>query len=254
MTSVVGIRCTNGVVIGTDGAATFGVRQFKTMKQPTKKIDVIADKIIVACTGHVGLAQRFCYIIEKLVQKDLFKKDHMEVTNGLCRVTLLDMKNTFTEPNPPQRPGRLGALVAFPCGDGMWLYEFGVDDFQPEFKDDPWYASMGSAIPITDPFLAFLQRVFWKTGPPDIQNGILIATWALRHAIDVNPGGVGEPIQIAILQQVEDGHKAEILDADKLAEHRQQVEALESEMAKLPNELLAEPDDEIPSIPEPPTQ
>ena len=68
MTVVVGIRCTDGVVIGTDSAMTFGPsEQQLTIEQPYRsKIDIIDSHIIVAGTGQIGLGQRLASEVEKL--------------------------------------------------------------------------------------------------------------------------------------------------------------------------------------------
>ena len=48
---------------------------------------------------------------------------------------------------------------------------------------------MGSGQPITDPFLALMRSIFWGDGLPTVQDGTFAVTWALEHAIEVNPGG-----------------------------------------------------------------
>jgi hypothetical protein len=102
-----------------------------------------------------------------------------------------------------------GCLVAFQLGASYKLLEFSVAHLQPEFKTPGlWFASMGSGQPITDPFLGFLRRVFWppqKQESPGISEGIFFATWALIHAIDVNPGGINGPLQLAVLKTDETG-------------------------------------------------
>ena len=65
MTILIGVLCKDGVVVGTDSSATFVAGGFGTIEQPTKKIDIIDEKIIVAGTGQVGLGQRFSYQIKK---------------------------------------------------------------------------------------------------------------------------------------------------------------------------------------------
>lgn len=56
MTTVIGVLCSDGVVIGTDSSVTLGVAgRFSTIEQCSEKLDVIADQVIVAGTGAVGL-------------------------------------------------------------------------------------------------------------------------------------------------------------------------------------------------------
>src|SRR3989338_6678558 len=222
MTAVVGVLCKDGVVIGTDSSATFvHGHQFRTIEQPTDKLHVIKEHVIVAGTGQVGIDQRFRAITEKGWEDKIFQKSPIEVAKHLSRTGIEDLSHTYL------KPGQYGALVAFPFGHKHQLCEFQIADFQPELKTERlWYCSMASAQPITDPFLGLIREVFWKEGPPPVSEGIFAVTWALEHAINVNPGGVNDPIRIAILERVDGGQlKARMLTESELGQHRQNVEA-----------------------------
>ena len=75
MTVIVGIRCKDGVVIGTDSAMTFGPSaQQPTIEQPFhEKIAIVAGHIIVAGTGEIGLGQRFADVAEGLWRGNAFQ-------------------------------------------------------------------------------------------------------------------------------------------------------------------------------------
>ena len=150
MTSIVGVRCRDGVVIGADSSSTFSATsQIPTIEQPTAgKINIYGGRVIVAGTGEVGLAQRFGAVVEKMVS-DLGSKlpTGIECGKGLAKAGIQDFQSTGVK-------GGYGALVAFPCKDAPHLCEFPATNFQPELKtDDIWYVSLGSAQLITDPFL-----------------------------------------------------------------------------------------------------
>ena len=68
MTVIVGVRCTNGVVVGSDSAMTFGAGPgiVTIEQQHPNKISIVRERIIVAGTGQTGLGQRFIYEVEKL--------------------------------------------------------------------------------------------------------------------------------------------------------------------------------------------
>ena len=90
--------------------------------------------------------------------------------------------------------------------------------------------SAGSGQSITDPFLALFRQVFWHDGAPDVRGGIFTAMWALRHACEVNPGGIKEPVRIAVLARKKSQIRARMLDDDELAEHRDMVTAATEHM------------------------
>src|SRR2546422_9388274 len=59
MTLIVGILCVDGVVMAADGAATYGTLGQQTMRQPMKKLEILAGSVIAGVSGTTGLAQRY---------------------------------------------------------------------------------------------------------------------------------------------------------------------------------------------------
>ena len=225
MTAIAGVLCQHGLVIGADSSATLGVGNFRTIEQPIEKISIVKERVVVACTGSVGLAQRFQYVVETAYEANKFSGHHIEVGRHLSTMAINDFVSTQWVDR-----GRFGALVGFPIGEGgVHLCEFGQADFQPEFKDaNMWFCSMGSGITITDPFLALMREVFWKKGPPTIQDGIFGVTWALQHAVNVNTGGINGPVRVAVLERNKEEKgkfRARSLDESDLQEHQDNIAA-----------------------------
>lgn len=221
MTALVGIYCSNGIVIGADSAATSSAGNIRTIEQPVMKIDIIDGRFIIAGTGQIGMGQRFCNVIDTLWVNKEFKdcNDEFAVVRRITGKATQD----FGETGAPK--GQYGALVAFPWKHNRFLVEFAATDLQPEFKNDRlWYVSMGSGQMILDPFLGFMREVFWRDGPPTVQDGVFATTWLLDHAVKVNPGGVNDPVRIAVLEKDKDW-SARLLTDDELLEHRSNVDA-----------------------------
>jgi hypothetical protein len=85
-----------------------------------------------------------------------------------------------------------------------------------------------------------LATDLFKTQQPSLQEGIFAATWALDHAIELNPGGIKGPTQIAVLTR-ENGSStltARMLEDDELAEHRDSVDGAKAHLAAY-REILA---------------
>jgi 20S proteasome alpha/beta subunit len=141
VTALVGIFCKDGVVIGADSAATSATAGGqRTIEQPVMKIEIVADRIIIAGTGQIGMGQRFCHQVRTLWEnKRLSAQDEFGFAKIIAQAAIQD----FAETKCSQ--GQYGALVAFPCRSGPHLVEYAVADFQPEFKSkNLWYVSMGS--------------------------------------------------------------------------------------------------------------
>ena len=247
MTALVGIRCKNGVVIGADGSATFVHGQQRTIEQPAKKIEIIDNHVIVAGTGYVGHAQRFCHVVQRLWKGGSFKnKDAIEIGKMLSQSGIQDFQDTgLTQLD-------FSALVAYSAKDGMSLCELpSVAGFQPEIKtlDGIWWVAAGSGQPILDPLLAFFRSIFWKEELPTLRGGIFTALWALLHACEVNPGGINEPISIAILEHGKKGKLARLLPEEELSEHRSMVKDATEHMASFRNILLGHTgDSKMPTV------
>lgn len=220
MTSIVGVLCRDGAVIGTDSATTFGGRN-RTIEQRTEKLDIVDNQIIFAGTGSLGLRQRFRDIIEDAAGNDLLKKSRpIELGKFFSATALRDFGSTHAP------MGTFGAMVAFPCQNEPYICTFDPEYFQPELIEARlWYDSMGSAKPITDPFLALMRKAFWTSGPPLVHDAVFAVTWALEHAVEVNPGGVNDPPRIAVLERQRGSLKARLLSDDELLEHKQNVSA-----------------------------
>ena len=248
MTVVVGIRCTDGVVIGTDSAMTFGPsEQQLTIEQPYRsKIDIIDSHIIVAGTGQIGLGQRLASEVEKLWGENFFSDKSLgEIGVQIAKNTLDNFISTHVQ------TGQYGALVAVPCKKKAELIEFGLSTFQPEFKTaDNWYASMGSGQMVADPLLGFVRKVFWGNSPPKRQDGIFAATMVLKLACDMSPFGVAPPIQMAVLAPNHKGQlAAHLLSEDELHEHEGNVEEALEYFSKYPNQIKEPIVRPIPSAP-----
>lgn len=250
MTILIGVLCQDGVVVGADSSATFGAGpQYKTIEQKCKKIEVVEEKVIVAGTGQVGLGQRFNYVVQEYWKERGFQKHHLEVGRELSAKCISNFASSQVA------KGQYGSLLAYTAGGKYHLCEFAIADFQPEFKDsNMWYVSMGSGQLIVDPFLGLMRKVFWGDSPPRCNEGIFYVAWALQHAIELNPGGINEPMQIAVLQSTGGGNiKARCLDDQELSEHLDHVRGVNEYLAKYKDILQGRIGSPDIKLPEPPT-
>lgn len=245
MTVLVGIKCRDGVIIGSDSSATFAAGQIRTIEQTTKKIEIVDGKIIVAGTGQIGLGQRFCDQVEQGWKNGAFKSLRaIPMATKICCLAGVDFGSTQTS------KGQYGALVAFPANHELHLCEFATSDFQPELKtENIWYVSMGSGQLIADPFLGLMRKVFWNDGMPTLQDGIFIATWTLQHAIDVNAGGVNGPIQLAVLKNEKTGPVARMLGQGEIDEHQQNVSGVLTHLRHYTDKVAGRSAEAIPDVP-----
>jgi 20S proteasome alpha/beta subunit len=73
MTVVVGIYCSDGVVIAADSALTIG----SVIEQSyAKKVACISDNLIVAFAGDLGFAQRFRQVAKDICGSNVEKRSY----------------------------------------------------------------------------------------------------------------------------------------------------------------------------------
>ena len=246
MTIIIGRLCQDGVVIGSDSSATFASGTTRTIEQQIKKVCIIDGHVIVAGTGQVGLGQRFQAIVEKYWKENGFRgKSNIDAMKELSGIGIRDFTSTY------MKIGQYGALLAFAANSSFGLCEFALNDFQPELKtaDSLWYVSMGCGQVITDPFLGLMRKVFWKDKPPRISEGIFAVYWALEHTIELNPGGINGPIQIAVLSRDSKGFSARLLEEGELSEHSENIEGAIEHLSKYKDMLQGKGQASVSDIP-----
>jgi hypothetical protein len=241
VTIIVGVRCTDGVVIGADSMATSSAGPQRLIQiLSDDKINIVGGKVIIACTGAVGLSQRFQTVVKAAWDGKKFQKPCIECSREISRATLQDFDYTGVPRQPPQQGGlQFGSLMAAPMEGSAQLIEFGSLDFQPEIKKDHLhFVSMGSGQLLADPFLAFVSRVLWGEKPPNVQIGAFGMYWVLSHTIQYAPGGVGKPIKIAVLKKEKGEWVARSVEGDELQEPEQHVVEIEKLIASYPKAIV----------------
>lgn len=245
MTAIVGVLCKDGVVIGADSSTTFSAAgAIRTIEQKTRKIYILENRYIIAGTGQVGLGQRFIHEVEKHIAEKT-NWQHGTKPVEFCRKIAKAALDNFITTNV--KSNSYGALLAFPLNKENYLCEFAANDFQPELKNDSiWYVSMGGGQLITDPFLAMIRKLFWKDGMPSLQQGIFMTLWTLQHVVDINAGGIDEPIDIAIL---DNSGKAKFLSDEEIQEHLANIKALEEHISLFDQNASSDKAKDLPAPP-----
>jgi len=242
MTLIIGYLCSDGIVMGADGAATLGSFGQLTARQPTEKLEIIDNALIFGFSGTVGLGQRLRGCIE-LMWNERMKAKHWDHPVHQVMETLRCNLWRFIEPEyrasataqqcigpAAASTARCQAILAAPIQKGLHLIQF---DHQasPEYATEKLpFMAIGIGQAIADPFLAFLRQIFWKDRSPTLAEGIFTALWTLEHAVRVNPGGIGEPIQIAVMQKDGTGSKARLLSDAELLEQRGSIQRVEEHL------------------------
>ena len=226
MTVVVGIYCSDGIVIAADSALTIaGIVE----QEYHKKIACILPHLFVGFAGDLGFAQRF-----RQVLKDVWSHangqtvESHEIIKAFCQGGISEFLSTQRSDAKIEVPS--GFIVGFARNDSHHLAVFPLGGFQPiVINDNLPFFSIGSGHFITNPFLTFIKSVFWKDAPtPAVSVGIFSAIMALKLAVKVNAGGINEPIHVGVMEIKDGDYVCRMLHEDEISLHQANYqEALE---------------------------
>jgi len=230
----------------------------QTVQQPMKKLQLRGGSVIVGVSGPGSLAQRFTGEIERLwagEQQNLAGQAPDQVGT---RIRAVIQPHILQEMQVAQVAAQIvgqvaranavsGTLVALTLTCGHQLFQFDQQG-SPEFATQHTpFVSVGSGQLTADPFLAFIRDLFWPNRQPTLQEGLFAAHWTVRHGIKTAPGGIADPIQIAVLQN---GAVRELTQAE-LEDQETGIGKTEAALRDAVKTLLA-PAEAAPAPPPPP--
>jgi len=235
MTIVIGQLCSNGIVIGADGACTLNRPDGSyTSRMPIKKLCLVDKSLIYGFSGDVGFSQQLFSAINNLWNKKELVGKSLHQAREILRLRMYEAtKNEFaiaeqTKNMFPPNWIISQSLIAVILDHKPCLIQFDHLFAATSATDELSFFSIGCGQNIADPFLAFLKEVFWKNRLPNLSEGIFTVLWTLRHAIRTSPGGVSDPIQVAVLESNGTEGSARFLEEGELeGEHQQAIQGVE---------------------------
>lgn len=254
MTVIVGVRCQDAVVLGADSMVQYATRLAQpTIKQHDEKLYIIGENTVLGVSGPVSLGQKYNSELVARVKGTGNRTRYKDVPKATEELKTALWKHasdaweragvaaaTIGQARAYQEIGH-DTLITLPIEDQPCLLSFSQQCEGTEHDPNMPIVSIGSGQPVADPFLAFIRRIFWPNTQPTLSEGILAVVWALTYTIQSQPGGVGEPIQVATLSKDKNGQwKAQQLPDAELGEPRENMRALEDEMRKAAKEFFSE--------------
>jgi hypothetical protein len=250
MTVVVAFYCPDGVVIAADSMITPSMGGIGVGHHHGRKIEVLPGPQLFAFAGDQGQAARF-KVLAELQHAQIAGLAHaLEYGLAMSMGIIKQLASTGISGNAI---GTNTILVYCHGGSHHCCMFEGL--LQPRLLDEHhFYAALGSGKLSADPFLRFLVDVFCAKGRPSLREAIFLATWAVQHVIDTNPGGVAGPIRIATFcPDGNGGFQAVELPDSEIAEHQQAIESAAAALRRWRDELQSgHAADDAPAPPTPP--
>lgn len=223
MTVVVAFNCTDGVVIAADSMITPSIGGINVGHHHGQKISALAGPQLFAFAGDQGQADRFKVMAN--VSHGLIAQGSHPLDYAISLSSSI-IEQFFTTGIGIERINT-NAILAFATDNTHHCCVF-EGPLQPRFLDvNHFYVALGSGKLSADPFLRFLVDTFCAGNKqPSAREGIFLATWAVQHVIDTNPGGVAGPIRVATFETGGASiFNARSLPDDEISEHQQAIES-----------------------------
>ena len=244
MTLIVGVKCQDGIVIGSDSLETFPT---DVEQEVSNKIEHLASSALIASAGAVGLSQ----LIKARLREswnDVRDQDNAvnarsvvhEIIWSEVRPALLHAADASEILGEDLMSSAMSSsLIAFPMQDNPLLLRYSPFANSEEITFEAPFVSIGSGAFQADPFLALVKDVVWNNSHPNsIDDGVFGVLWALQHVSEVNAGlGVGGSPVIATLQKIEGNWEANIRQGAHLDQNLQRIEGAKKAVRKYLEEL-----------------
>ena len=225
--------------MGADSAASLTNQGMVTAQQRSLKKLAANGRVISGIAGHVGLGQRIRAELENHLNSERWTGDKQAVLTQMRRhlwhnIVETEMRACETAYKALAHPScsdsaRTDTLVATVLEGRPELVHLDEKCAPTLIEDDLPFASIGLGQLTADPFLAFARRMLWPTGLPSLATGTFSVVWTLSHVIDANPNGIGDPIQLAVLEKEGSDWLGHLVPSSKVLEHRNMV--VETEQA-----------------------
>lgn len=241
MTLLVGILCTNGIVIAADRQAMHGTAGSPTVAQPATKVTPIDGKALFATSGHVGLGQQLTAVIEKRLKEfgnhkyhaaiKHVQKDFRDIIDPALKTA--GFAAQVYGPQAAASDATCGGLLAAGFSDGFKLVEITPQVGFEHATEDLSFISMGSGKFSADTFLGFLKDAFGPDKLPNIAEGALVAYWTVSHAIKMKVPGVGGEPDVFVLEPGKEGYVARQYEEAELIDHQEFIEEAENKLSSM---------------------
>lgn len=257
MTLIIGVRCDNGIVIGSDGVTT---RPTVEQKTGSKIHDDIGKAVLFAASGEVGIGQSVLrglthqsgpinqqdsnyHTVKNHIENTVSSEIHSYVKRVEDTLVVAD-RFTLSQEQNVITFADFRAVMATRIANEPHLFEINQHGNLLEITPELVFTTIGSGQSQAYPFLEFVKRTAWSGGQPNtIVQGILGVWWTLKYVTVGNASiGVGEPYSIGVLEQVNGIWEASILESDRLSTYDQDIRDVERALRRHLNREIESPD------------
>ncbi len=221
MTVVAAFLCSDGAVVSSDSMITPTIGGLNVGHHHGIKVYVLPGTQVLAFAGDQGQAARFKLLAESNHKFPATAANALDYPLALAQALSAQFQTTGIG-----NAIGVNTILTFLHQSSCFCCAF-EGAMQPRLLDkDHYYVALGTGKLSADPFLRFLVDTFCQSGQPTVREAVFLATWAVQHVIDVNPGGVAGPIRVAAIEKDESGiYIARELPSTEIDDTQQAIES-----------------------------
>lgn len=199
MTLVIALNCKDGIVMASDGQATGG-SSGGPIRHRIQKIFKLTDNVIFGASGSVGTIQRSREIVQQFAQQlgttglDTGTKE--QIRQQLFQIMKNELERHKSFHGKPEGAPLADTLICVRHQDSNCRIWHIAPDCADEFLDELGYGCSG----IGDTFAHTLLKIYYSSDL-DTERGKLVAYRVIKEAIEIGAFGLGEPIDIWVMNK-----------------------------------------------------
>lgn len=219
MTLILALACSEGLVVASDGQATYTTSSQPT-KLPIKKLYKIGTHIVWGASGDIGLQQKIAHALEKEHHPQSLKKSIKELRPKLVSTVIPILQaaaKNYIDMDKSLPPPTADILFAGVTDGRPRILEVARNGSDMQHEDQGFYA-VGSG----DIFARYAHQSLLHLGVKEkaLYQCQMVAYRVIDTAIETAAYGLGPPIQMWLIKKEEDARE---LGSEELAELRDTV-------------------------------
>ena len=214
MTLIIGMKCSDGIVMGADSAFVSGTGSATIKRSHKQKICMVDERFLLSYSGEVDYGDRFAGVVEDIYESRLIDQSYIErnskIKGDIAYRTAVEISGhvndnfsgtRFDDNDDNDTEHRIRLMLTIPFSENdKFRYELIAfyGHHQPYVvTDDDFAIAFGSGYNIADPFLEFIRKYVLRDAVPDVEMGSRAVMMAMMLSVPMVAEGVDTPYQIA---------------------------------------------------------
>ena len=231
MTAVLGVKCSDGVIIGADRQLEQSLPEFGQIQHTGDKIAIFEnDNMIIVGAGEQHLIQRFVETTRSILDKSGYQfEDAISFIQEVYRQIKTVFRDTERDKNGELK---LKTLIAFAFNDGHHLYYFDKKLEYHFITSPPLYKALGNGTAHLTAFMKQMNIILERGEETELNlhEGKFHLFWAFNNTLSIAPGSFSQ-IDVVTLERKDGQWVVSKLSLNELKENLEYIQEAKDNLA-----------------------